>query len=75
MGFYLLLKSPSVFFNCAEYAEVYIDCDSPVRQSPSNRPPAMVPPDAHLPNVRNTTLKETNEATGGLNDNGTFACN
>ena len=38
----------SSFLTILEYAEVYLDC--PVGQSPSNRPPAMLPPDANLPN-------------------------
>ena len=54
------------FFICVEYAEVNIDCESSIRQSPSNRPPAMLPPDARLPNVTNEDQQESNDNTGVL---------
>ena len=52
------------FFIWVENAEVNIDCESFIRQSPSNRPPALLPPDAHLPNVTNEDQQES--STGGL---------
>ena len=49
-----------MFVIYAEYTEVYIDCESSIRRSPSTRPPAMLPHDA------NVTNQEPEQSKGGV---------